>query len=811
MNLFADLAPILRRLWREPAYAATVVLLLGIALAANGGVFAVLYGLLYKPLPFPHEDRLVTVSARFMGIDGGVSLPLLDAIARDAKGLDGIAGFQATHVDVGDATNAQAASIEIARVQPQLFTLLGAHAAAGRLFEIEDAREGAARSVVLGWDAWQQRYGGAADTIGRTIDLDGEGYRIVGVLPRGFAFPERSIQAWTPFVIGASDLAESKAGSFGSTYAIARLAPGADRAAVRHEVEAVARALPGLQRAFDEPGRFAMEVGALRDVWVGEHVPALRLMLLAVGLVLLVTAANLCNLAIARATARRHAIAVQQALGAGRSRQIAQAAGEAFALCALAAGLALVLLPAVLMLLARFELLPVDAPQAIGIDVPTVAVLLGLAFSAALAITFASLGSQRGLQSALGQSGRRQTAGRGAQRVRQGLIVGQIALTAALLVGIGLLLRSSQHLLAEDVGFDRDNLVHAGLGSLGGRSVDDTTRIARVAALVDAARAMPGVVAAGVGSQVPFGDNVNLSSFQPPGAAIDGGRSPNAYDARVDAGYFAALGMPILRGRAFGDDEARGQSPVAIVDEGFVRRYSSDRDPLGRTFLLERPPLPDGTAQAPLELTIVGVVATTKRRGLDESDDYATIYRPQAAPLSGALLVRTSASPDTLVAPLRELFARIAPDGSPGQIIAMHHRIAATLAERDRLNALLQGLGAIALALAVLGLYAVLAYAVRMREAEFGVRMALGADARRILRGVLAQGLALVGLGLLVGVPLVVVATRLVAARLHGVAAYDVVTLVGVAAVLGTVAMAACWLPARRAARVDPIAALRNE
>lgn len=801
----------MRRLLRAPGYALTVVLLLGLALAANGGVFSVLYGLLYKPLPFAGADGLVTVGARFLGIDGGLSVPMIEPIARDSRSVTDLTAFEEAHLSLEDETGARQATLQAARVEPALFGLLGTTPTLGRLFVADDAREGAAPVVVLGWDIWQQRYAGAEDAIGRTVRLDGQDRRIVGVLPRGYAFPERATRLWLPLGFTAAQRAPEHSGNFGATYAIARLTADATPDTATAEVTTLARAMPGLAEAFGQGDQFAMEVKPLRSMWVGDSAPALRLMLLAVALVLLVTAANLCNLAIARALARRQELAVQAALGAGAGRQAGQAFVEALLPCAAAAALGIGLQPVVLGLLRRFDLVPDGTPQTIGLDAATLALTVALALLVAAAMTLASLWLRRGdLHASIRSSSTRQTGSRAAQRARQTLIVGQIALTAALLVGVGLLVRSSQRLLAQDVGFDRTNLIYAGLGRPAPAGSDPALTRARLDTLIARTRGLPGVVAVGAGSQVPFGENMNLANFAPPGYDGPEDRQPAAYQSYVDEGYFAALGVTPRQGRAFTEEEVRNRLPVAIVDERFVARYLSGSDPIGARLKIGQPPR-DGVEQPMRELTIVGVVPTAKQRALDENTDYPAIHQPRPAAAGSAMVVRTSVPPQTLVAPLRALYDEIAPDGARGQIIAMDGRIADSLVERTRLNTLLKLLGVGALVLACVGLYAVLAYAVRMRQGEFGVRMALGADTGRIVRGVLGQGLALVGAGLLVGGPLAYAATHLIAGQLFGVGPFDPVTLAGVAALLAVTGVAACYLPARRAAGTDPLVALRQE
>ncbi|MBO9663916.1 ADOP family duplicated permease [Dokdonella sp.] len=801
-----DLRHVLRRLLHAPGFSAVSVLLLGLAFAAFACVASVVHGLLLKPLPFPQADRLVTVESRVLGIpfDVGLSTPLREEIAAHARGIDGIAAYRTSSVVQRDDGGRRIGSLDTALVEPGLFGLLGAQPALGRLFVAEDAAAGAAGSVVLSWDEWQQRYGGAADAVGRTLRLEDRDYRVVGVLPKGFVFPAGDTRLWLPLAFSAEERARTRAGNFDGTLAIARLRDGSERTATADELNNLARAIPELDGAFG--GSFTLRVEPLRSLWTGERRDALLLMLLAVAMVWLVTAANVTNLFLARALERRHESALTAALGATPWRRARTAVTEAAMLCLAGAALGCALLPAGLALLRHFDLLPTGTPQAIGIDPPTVLLLIALAALLCAALAFAGLSVQRGnLNDMIRRGGSRQTASGAARTARKSLVVAQVALTVALLFGIGVLLRSSQNLLAEDVGFRRDHLLYVSLYDLVPSGATPELRTTRLTELAERTRALPGVAAAGLGSMIPFGSSIATTNYTPPGQD-DIKDKPIGYDQKVDAGYFAALGIPLLRGRGFDADEVRTKAPVAVVDETFVKRHFGEADPLGKHFKVGAgADLPDR------EVTIVGVVPTLKQRSLDEVADRPAVYQPDPAPPYAALAVRTTVDPSALVAPLKTLGADIAPQESIGPIVTLGERIAGTLKDRTRLNDLLGLLGSVALLLAAVGLYAVLAYAVRQRTAEFGVRMALGARASNVRGLVLGQGLVLVGAGIALGLPLAWAFARMLSSRLYRVGAFDLSTLAAVAAALVAVGLLACWWPARRAARVDPLVALRDE
>jgi len=820
MIFLRDLKFALRRLVRSGGFSVTVVLLLGLALGATAGVFSVIYGLMYKPLPFAQAEQLVTVDTRFssMNIDFnlGVSVPYFDGIAAQAKTLADVTAYRDAVTEVheeGDADSS--ASLRVARAQPGLFGLLGVGAAAGRLFNADDAREGAAPVAMLDWDTWQARFAGSPDAIGRTLRLEGKDVRIVGVLPQGFNFLRKQPQLWMPLIFSAADRGTPQAGNFSDLMAIARLQPGRATADATGELGAIAHGLDGLREILDVTG-FKASVKPLRSIWLEQRQSALNLMLLAVLLVLLVTAANVCNLYIARLLTRRHEAALLEALGASGARLLRQIIAETLCLCSAAALLGLILLPAGLALMAKFELLPQDAPQRIGIDAATLLFIVVLAAVVAAAMTLAAAALQRrNAYEAIKQGGARQTASGRAQRVRQALLVGQIALTAALLVGTGLLLRSSQLLLQENVGFDRDHLLMAAIDfKLDPRAGDaEQLRVrANLRAMIERAQALPGVSVVGAGSMAPFGTSDSASNFLPPGAPdVEQSAQPTARNVFANQDYFAALGLPLLRGRAFLAEETHGDALVAIVDADFVQRYCADREPLGLKFKIGVQTPVEQTQEQMREYTIIGVAATVKQRSLDEHAERPTIYLPQETPLNSTLLVRSKSDPAALAEPLKQIVREIAPQARLAETFTMREWIERTLRDRQRLNMLLELLGSMALTLAAIGLYAVLAYSVRVRTAEFGVRMALGASGGGVLKSVLLQGTRLIAIGLLLALPLAYVLARLLSARLYQVGAFDPLTLLTVGTLLLAVSLIACGLPAWRASRVNPIEALRYE
>jgi len=800
-----------RRLARSPGFAAMVMLLLGLAFGIAAGAFGLGWGLAFKPLPFADAERLVVIDSRFsaMNLDFnlGVSVPYLEDIAHNARTLRQVAAWRSMPSTLRDESDRAAAPYRASAAQPALFRTLGLAAAAGRLFADEDAAAGAAPVALLDYDAWQTRFGGAPDAIGRTLHLDGRDYRIVGVLPRTFRLLREAPQLWLPLTFGADEKSVAQAGNFPGLQAIARLAPGVDLGAASGELAARAQALDGLKDMIAVTG-FKTAAQPLRTLWLGRRAPALRLMALAALLVLLLATANVCNLYLARQLARRHEVALCAALGAARARLLRQALAETLLLSAGGAVVALAWLPAGFALLRAFELVPANAPQAIGLDGATLALLLvlvvlvgGVMATAALAVLPRRLMQDAGGALAQGSS---RLAGSPGQRARHGLLVLQIALTAALLVGTGLLLRSSNALLGEDVGFEREHVLMAAL-ALPPKLPAQEQRVL-IAALQARAAALPGVTAVGAGSLAPFGVSDSTTNMAPPGSHdTDPKALPSVRQAFVDDGYFAALGLPLIAGRGFSAEETASGAAVAVVDTDFVARYCAGRDPLGLRFGMA------DNNNGLRELTIVGVAASAKLRTLDERTERSTVYQPSATPAGPILLLRTAGDPDALRAPLQQLVQEIAPQAQSMGLSSMREWIEKTVRERLRLNRLLELLGALALLLAAVGQYAVLAYAVRLRQGEFGVRLALGARAATLLRGVLAEGARLTAFGLLLALPLAYAFGRVLETRLYRVGALDPLTLGAVGAVLAAIGLGACALPAWRAARIDPAQALRRD
>ena len=812
MTAFAsDLRFGLRRLARAPGFALTVVVLLAFAFAANACVFSEVWCLLYKPLPFVQPEQLVHVGVHWTreNQDNPMSAATLQDVAVKARTFAQIAGWAHDWVVFDNGPDGESTGAETLVFQPQLFDVLGLQPLAGRAPNGDDARLRYPANVLVSPRFANERFGGVEAALGQTLRTKGGMLRVIGVMPRNAPFVETA-SVWRPLMFVAQDSELYPDAMSHGVHGIARLAKGATPADAQHELIALQPQLSGMQQFADKVSN-RLHVNPMRDLWIHGSRTGLQLMPLVALLIFVLATVNACSLYIARLSLRQHETALLTALGAGDAQRLRLVLIEALTLAVASMGIGLALVPLGFKLLAHFDLLPTDAPYPIDADTTRLwyVGLLALALMGALALS--GLWLQRkhgGVHEMLKQGGARQTAGVAAQRARTGLIVMQVALTTALLIGTGLLVRSAQKLLDEDLGFDREHLAVAAINFEEG--TDAASRRAALLALRERTAALPGVASAALGSFPPFfRERPKLNNYQPPGdTEPDEKLWPAANFNFADTGYFATLGQPVVSGRPFTLEETRNAAPVAIVDREFVKRHFADANALGHHFKVSRQWQNDSTP-ASRELTIVGVVGSVKMFAPDQTIERPTIYTPTDEGYS--FIVRTRIAPAALEASLNAVVHEVTPTARLGSFDVMNERLGDIVRTRYRLNTLLEGLGALALMLAAVGLYAVLAYAVRMRTVEFGVRLALGAPPARVHRDVLREGLRLVGIGLVLGLPLAYVFTRALTSQLYRIAPFDPPTIAAVTLLVAAIGLLASWWPARSASRVDPMAALRAE
>lgn len=802
----------LRSLLKTPGFTLVAVLTLALCIGANSAIFSVVHAILLKPYPWPDSDRLVYCYNTYPGMslaNAGVSVP--DYLDR----REGVSGFADSAMYYTESYNLGGASepeqVLGVRATPSLFSTLKTGAALGRVLNEDDAKPGAPWVVVLSHELWKNRFGSDPAIVGQQIRLATAPLTVIGVMPDGFYFPNPRVQVWTPFRFSAQQRSDAERGNEYSTM-IARLKPGAT--------------LPEVQRDLDLiQSRVAARVPEMREFWKNTHfggrvqgfleqnVENIRGMLwlvqAGVAAALLIGCANVASLLLARAVSRERELAIRAALGATRGKLIQLLLTESLIL--FLAGGALGLLVAVWGVsgLNALGLSSLPRAESIGLD-PTVfaftllcALITGLVFGALPAWSASRADAAAGLK----EAGARGTAGRRTQTLRSALVVTEIALAIMLLSTAGLLVKSFARLQEEKPGFQPGGVLTARL-QLPVLKYEGPGKLAAFHdAAVAALSALPGVRAVGLVTPLPFTGNNSSGSYTSPDIVVPpGAPNPHAQVRTADPGYLRALGLTLLRGRWFADTDTEKSQKVVVIDRLLADRYWPGQDPIGKR-------IHRGGTNDSISWVIVGVVAPVKVQNLEEHVSKETIYFPYAQDplMSFALVIKTDGDPAALATSVRHAIRQADPEQPVFDVKTMGERMDDAAQPRRAPMVLLSLFSGIALLLAALGVYGILAFSVAQRTSEFGIRLALGATARDIATLILRQGGLLVGLGIAAGLLGYLALSRIVAQLLYGVAATDPSTLAIAPLILALVALLACLLPARRATRVDPIVALRSE
>jgi predicted permease len=819
-SLLQDLRYGLRTLAARPMFALVAVLTLALGIGANTAIFSVIHGMFLRPLPYPGGERLVEVHNVYpkMGLDNaGTSIPDYLDRRSQAPSLEDLAMYTGASFNLAEG-GAQPERLPGARATPSLFTVLGTRAALGQVFTDANAVPGQDKVAVLSHALWQNRFNADPGVVGRDVRLNGETYRVLGVMPRGFAFPNRNVQMWVPFAFTPDQMTDGERGrEFSSS--VGRLKPGATVEGLNREmdlivqrnVERIEAAQPNAA-AFVERTGFTGRAQTLRDNQVGEARVMLLVLQAAVGMVLLIACANVANLMLTRVVARQKELSVRNALGATRWRIARQMLVDAMLLSAVggAVGLLLAYLLVDLMPLVGIE--PNSSDYDFRIDGTVLLFALGAAvLSGVLAAVLPIYSLLRmNVNDVIKEGGRLGGGGRRAAASRNVLVVAQIALATTLLIGAGLLLKSFQQLSDQSPGFDPENVLTAYVALPPAKYGDGESQVRFFEAALERLRAIPGVTAAGFVQSLPFSGNNSSGSYSIDGyTAGEGEANPHAMQRYVDEQYFEAMNIPLLQGRGFTVADNAAAGGVVVIDRLMAEKYFAGKDPIGQRLNQGRT---DAEGQ-PVWSTVVGVVAPIKHARLAEQASKETLYWPlrQAPQAQGAFVVKAGMEPEGLTRQVREAIVAVDPEQPVFNVQTLAQRVAESLDQQRAPMLLLAAFAGVALALSAIGIYGVLAYAVGQRTGELGVRMAIGAGRGHILQLILRHGAILTVVGLLLGLAGAFAGGQAMSSQLFGVSGSDPAIFAAVTVFLAAIAMLSCYLPARRATRVDPLSALRYE
>ncbi len=800
--LLRDVKWALRLLAKNPGFSAVAILTLALGIGVNTAIFSLISTVLLRPLPFPEPDRLVFVweETDMFGLkDSVVSMGnYMDWHARNRVFRQMGALEQRRYLVTGVS---EALQVQGSIVTAGVFETLGVKPALGRAFFEEEDRPGAARVVILADGFWRRTFGGDPSVVGRTLVLNEEKYEIVGVMPPGFRFPDSYNELWAPVGTVYQPRDFTDRGRHNSIV-VARLAPGVSLQQANGDIRAISLRL---QQEYPETNRTVSAfVAPMREHFIGDSRSTFLILLAAVGFVLLIACANIANLLLARAAPRKREIAVRTALGAGRVHLVRQLLSETLllALCGAAAGLLIALWS--LRFLERLVPSGISGLAPLDVDARVLAFTLAVALLTGaicgLAPTLQAL--RLDIHQVLKQGGARATAGgRGLQKA---LVIGEVALAFVLTIGAGLMIQTLARVRGTDTGFRTDHMLSVRIAPAGRKYREAARREAFYSDVLRRVSALPGVISAGFSNGVPVAFKGWVNGFTIEGRPVLGGdRITNANYRVVTPDYLATLGVPLREGRALERYDNAGAPSVAVINETMKRKFWPDESPLGRRLRF-------GTGEP--WISIIGVVGDMHQAGLDVAPK-AELYLPaaQAQDFASWLAVRTQGAPEHLAAPVREAIHAVDPNIAIVDLSTMEQILDREVYQR-RVHAFVFAVFAgLALVLSSIGIYGVLACFVSQKSQEIGIRMALGASPARILRASFGQGLTLGAAGIGIGILGALGLTHALSRLLFGITPSDPATFVSIAAGLLAIAAVGSYIPARRAMRVDPIEALRQE
>jgi putative ABC transport system permease protein len=821
-NLLQDLRYGARMLMKRPGITSVAIIALALGIGANTAIFSVVNSVLLRALPYENPDRLMLVKETNLPrgeADIGVSAPDFREWRARNQVFERMAAYAATSFNLSGAGEPE--RIRGVITSTELLALLGAAPAQGRAFLAEEEEFGNHRVVILSHGLWQRRFGGDPNLVGQAITLDGQKYNVIAIMPASFQFPDRNVALWAPLSFAPGDQYNTRGNYWLNV--IARLKSGVSKAQAQSDMTSIAEQL---EREFKENVGMGASVVSLRENTVGNVEAALVLLLAAVVFVLLIACANVANLLLARAASRQKEMAIRVSLGAGRGRIIRQLLTESLILAV--AGGVLGLLLALWGVDVLIGLSPENLPRLSEIKIDGGVFLFTLALSLLTSFLFglapALQASRPDLNESLKEGSRGSTSGISSRRVRGALVVAEISIALVVLICAGLMINSLIRLRNINPGFTADNLLTL-LISLPESKYPDS-HLERSSAffeqLTEQVRSMPGVESAAVTSSLPLSGSSWGKLF-----TVEGRPYPTSLEEvplvqyrQLGTDYFKALGIPLMKGRFFNNQDTSESAPVAVINETLAARFFADEDPLGKRIFCGPPEelipaglLPPGFSFP--RFTIIGIARDVKHEGLDQPTrpevytlhDQGGIERQRTMYLA----VRTSSDPLNFVAGVRSQVLNIDSDQPIANITTMQTRLSDSISQQRFTTLLLAIFASVALILAGVGLYGVMSYTVTQRTHELGIRIALGASERAVVGMVVKEGVKLTAVGVGIGLAGAAALTRLMESLLFGVSATDPVTYGALAMILAAVALVACAVPARRATKVDPMVALRYE
>jgi putative ABC transport system permease protein len=807
--LFRDIAYSLRRLRKSPGFTTIVVLTLALGIGANTAIFSVVNTVLLRPLPYRAPESLVSIEHFYPSLNN-MEAPVSAAGFRDYR--DKTTSFESVAVENQFGANLTGSGdperVPGTRVSGDWFHVLGVSPLVGRVLQRDDDVPGKEHVVVLSYGIWTRLFAGQASAVGKTIELNGETYQIVGVMPKNFSsFFAKTADLFVPLALKPPAFANGYTNEF--LNATARLKPGVSLERAQAEMSAFAQNLKAANPTNFSP-TWTLKIRTLDDLSTGRIRPALLVLLGAVGFVLLIACANVANLLLARAAVRIKEIAIRAALGADRTSLIRQLLTESVMLAITGGLLGLVLAQwSVKSLVALNPNLPRASEVGLDLNVMLftlgVSVLTGLLFGLAPALQT----SRTNLNETLKDGSRSGAADFAGRNVRRGLVIAEVALSLTLLIGAGLLIKSVGRLQGVDPGFEPHNVLTFNLALPAVKYPTDTSEALFFDQLLPRLNALPGVKAAGVTSVIPFGGGWSTGSFSIERVVVPKGQNGPWGDVRiVSSRFFDALKIPLKKGRAFNDQDRLGAPPVTIIDEQFVKKYFANEDPIGRRITFGAAP---GKTDSTW-ITIVGVVGHAAHEGLDAEPRIQYYFPSSQRGLRFAnVAIRTTGNPTSVLPAARDAVHAIDRDLPIATVNTMDKLVESSVGQRKLSMILLGVFSAIALLLASIGIYGVMSYSVTQRTRELGIRMALGAARPRVLALVVGQGMLLAATGVGIGLVAAFALTRFLSSQLFSVGATDPATFVTVSGALAAIAFLATLMPALRATRVDPVVALRDE